>query len=76
MFVPSPYPRRIAVQTRSLLASTLAVTLLATTCFAEDGPLVGKELPQLELSNPVKGAAWSQSDLLGSVVVLDFFQLG
>ncbi len=43
---------------------------------APKSPLLGKPLPDLPISHPVQGAAWSHEDLLGSVVVLDIFQLG
>ena len=43
---------------------------------AEKGPLVGKPLPRLELSHALQGSAWNQDQLLGTVVVLAFFQRG
>ena len=52
------------------------VTASSLDAAAEPGPLVGKPAPRLEISNPVQGVAWSQDDLLGSIVVLDIFQLG
>lgn len=56
------------------LTAALATMNLAPT--DGQGPLVGKPLPALKLSHPLQGDAWSQQDLLGSVVVLDVFQLG
>jgi len=52
--------------------------LLATALAAPPGvgPLTDKPLPELALSHSLQGDTWSQTDLLGSVVVLDVFQLG
>ena len=58
---------------------TLVLALITASSIAlaaEPGPLVGKPAPRLEISHPVQGAAWSQGALLGSIVVLDIFQLG
>lgn len=57
--------------------ASLALVLAAPAAFAGgDGPLVGRPLPELKLSHPLQGDAWSEKDLLGSIVVLDVFQLG
>ena len=60
---------------RRLVTASLVV-VLCTPGFAKDGPLVGKELPALELSHSLQGDAWSPEDLRGSIVLLDVFQLG
>lgn len=62
---------------RQVLPLAMAALLtLASGTSAADGPLVGQEQPTLELSHTLQGPAWSQQQLLGSVVVLDVFQLG
>ena len=65
-----------------LFSCRLALVVLGLgSCFplgllAQPSPLVGKPLPELELSHPLQGDAWSPGKLLGSVIVLDVFQLG
>ena len=59
-----------------LTIAALSLLLFAGPGFAEDGPLVGKPLPALELSHSLQGEAWSPNDLEGTVVLLDVFQLG
>lgn len=59
-----------------LWAAAFAALVGAQAAAAEDGPLVGKPLPELQISHPVSGEAWTQADLLGSVVVLDLFYVG
>jgi hypothetical protein len=50
--------------------------LSAAVATAAESPLLDKPLPEMKLSHTVQGAAWSQEDLKGAVVVLDVFQLG
>ncbi len=56
-----------------VLTLVMASSIVAA---AEPGPLVGKPSPRLEISHSVQGEAWAQDELLGSIVVLDIFQLG
>lgn len=51
----------------------LSALLVAASASADDGPLVGKPLPELSLSHAVQGEPWGAADLLGRVVVLDIF---
>ncbi|MFQ5844185.1 MAG: hypothetical protein ACE5JG_04275 [Planctomycetota bacterium] len=57
-------------------STAVFVLLFAGAALAAESPLLGKPLPEVRLSHAVQGAAWSQEDLKGSVVVLDVFQLG
>ena len=59
-----------------MLSLLLAAALAAPPPTPGAGPLVGKPLPVLQLSHTLQGDAWTQADLLGSIVVLDVFQLG
>jgi hypothetical protein len=59
------------------LACGLAVALtLAGVIEAQQSPLVGQPCPKFDVSHAVQGPAWQRDDLLGSIVVLDLFQLG
>ncbi len=60
----------------TLLMLAVAGFCTPASVAAQESPLLGKALPRLALSHPVQGDAWAQDDLLGSVVVLDLFQLG
>ena len=57
-------------------AAALAVLALLGAAEAADSPLIGKEIPELSLSHPLQGEAWSMESLSGKVIVLDLFQLG
>ena len=55
----------------------LAVLMLSTVANAQDDEsLVGTPCPEFALSQPVQGAPWQKGDLVGSIVVLDLFQIG
>jgi hypothetical protein len=62
---------------RGRYAVAVALVLSATgKTFADESPLLGKALPEIELSKAIQGEPWSFKGLLGKVVVLDVFQLG
>ncbi len=54
---------------------TLALLFLAVLA-QSPANLMGKPLPELELSRALQGRQWSQESLKGRVVILEIFQLG
>jgi hypothetical protein len=55
-----------------IVASSLMITSAAA--WADSSPLLGKPLPELRLSQPIQGEAWSSASIRGRVAVLEVFQ--
>ena len=59
-----------------LLVGALICCSLGNPASAQNSPLIGKPCPEINVSHSLQGEAWKREDLIGSIVVLDLFQLG